>query len=147
MFCGIDPGRFKIGFALADERTLLFSAIIPKSEETAMYDAISDGAWERLAKWRREGSADRPEARRPLKIFLGGGTSSEDVKKRLSAELDVEITDEYGTTLEGRKLYWELHPPRGLWRFVPTSLRTPPRDIDDLAAWAIILKGRTRDLG
>jgi hypothetical protein len=51
---------------------------------------------------------------------------------------ELETADEYGTTLKGRELYWKLHPPKGLWKLVPTSLRTPPRDIDDLAAWAII---------
>jgi hypothetical protein len=71
-------------------------------------------------------------------IYLGNGTSSEDLSKTLIGICELEITDEYGTTLKGRELYWKLHPPKGFWKLVPVSLRTPPRDIDDLAAWAII---------
>jgi hypothetical protein len=49
-----------------------------------------------------------------------------------------KLTDERMTTLEARGLYWALHPPRGMYRIIPKSLRVPPRNLDDLAAWAII---------
>ena len=138
MNCGIDPGRSKIGFALADNEKLLFSAVIPKSDVLAMCRALNDGVWHLLEEWCKEGSLSMLAGKHLEKIFLGNGTSSNDIKKLLDSSLNVEIVDEYGTTLKGRKLYWELHPPTGLWKLVPLSLRTPPRKIDDLAAWAII---------
>jgi hypothetical protein len=42
------------------------------------------------------------------------------------------------TTLEARNLYWRLHPQKGVWRLLPRSLLTPPRPVDDLAAWIIM---------
>lgn len=138
MNCGIDPGRFKIGFALTDNNELLFSAIIPKAEEMIMCSALKEGSWNMLEKWRKEGSLKKVLDKRVEKVYLGDGTSSQEIKILLDASLQVEILSEYGTTIEGRALYWKLHPPIGIWKLVPLSLRTPPRDIDDLAAWAII---------
>ena len=46
----------------------------------------------------------------------------------------IEVVDEYRTTDEARKLYWKIHPPRGLWRLVPTTMRVPPVPVDDLVA-------------
>lgn len=138
MNCGIDPGRHKIGLALADDGRLLFSAIIPKSEEQRLLHALREGAWHLLEEWSKEGTIENITGRKPEKVFLGGGTSSGEIKELLETVSGVEIVGEYGSTLEGRRLYWKLHPPAGPWKLIPLSLRTPPRDIDDLAAWAII---------
>lgn len=136
--CGIDPGRHKIGVAFTEGDRLLFSAIIPKLSEEVLLLSLKEGSWDVLAPWKKEGDLRSLEGRKLEKICLGNGTSSEDLNKLLSSICKLEITDEYGTTLKGRELYWKLHPPKGLWKLVPTSLRTPLRDIDDLAAWAII---------
>ncbi|MDR1136699.1 MAG: endonuclease, partial [Synergistaceae bacterium] len=73
---------------------------------------------------------------------LGDGTFHGEYEKRLrGGGIAFVLTDEHMTTLEARKLYWELHPPRGLLRVVPKSWRVPPRPIDDLAAWAIMRRG------
>jgi RNase H-fold protein (predicted Holliday junction resolvase) len=138
MNCGIDPGRWKIGIALSEDGKLLFSAVIPRSELGEIRHALNEGAWSVLGKWCLEGSVARLDGKLPDKVFIGDGTSSEEIKKILGRQKQIETVDERGSTLEGRRLYWKLHPPAGLWRFVPLSLRTPPRDIDDLAAWAII---------
>ena len=137
MFCGIDPGRFKIGVAFAEKGELLFSAIVPKTGEAALCTALRSGEFRPLGEWCREGSLDSLKGLAVEKIFVGDGTSSADFLKSMEG-LAFEVTDEHGTTLAGREIYWRLHPPRLLWRFVPTSLRTPPRDIDDLAAYCII---------
>lgn len=136
--CGIDPGRHKIGVAFTEGDRLLFSAIIPKLSEEVLLLSFKKRNWEALDVWKKEGDLKFLEGRVLEKIFLGNGTSSEDLNKLLGSICELEITDEYGTTLKGRELYWKLHPPKGLWKLVPLSLRTPPRDIDDLAAWAII---------
>lgn len=140
MKCGIDPGRFKIGFAAESDGKLLFSAIIPKAEEERLAQAIISCKWELLEPWRKEGSIARISGRRAEQVIIGDGTSSEEIEKLICGKITTQTADEYGTTLEGRKLYWSLHPPKGLWKIIPTSLRTPPRDVDDLAAWAIIQK-------
>lgn len=138
MKCGIDPGRYKIGFALADGGELLFSAIIPKAEERKLRDALVSKDWRTLARWGGEGSAENAEGKELENIYVGDGTSSADILTLLGNALPVKVVDERGSTLEGRRRYWLLHPPKGLWRLVPVSLRVPPRDIDDLAAWSLI---------
>lgn len=138
MKCGIDPGRFKIGIAFSEEGELLFSAIIPKKEEDVLLDSLKNKRYDTLSKWRQEGKIESLSDKGTDKIFLGDGTSSDELKDRLAGVMEVELVSEYETTLKARDLYWKLHPPRGLWKLVPTSLRLPPRDIDDLAAWAII---------
>lgn len=136
--CGIDPGRYKIGVAFSEEGRLLFSAIIPKSSEEVLLLSLKESNWELLDVWKKEGDLKSMEGKMLEKICLGNGTSSEELHDLLRGICDLEITDEYGTTLKGRELYWKLHQPKGLWKLIPVSLRTPPRDIDDLAAWAII---------
>ena len=136
--CGIDPGRYKIGVAFAEGDSLLFSAIIPKAAEGILFESFRKKDWNALEPWKKIGETKSLEGRTLERIYLGNGTSSEDLSKSLSEICELEITDEYGTTLKGRELYWKLYPPRGLWKLIPTTLRTPSRDIDDLAAWAII---------
>ncbi|MEA4873553.1 MAG: endonuclease [Synergistaceae bacterium] len=136
--CAIDPGRHKIGVAFSEEGRLLFSAIIPKSSEEVLLQSLKERKWKVLDVWKKEGDLKFLEDRTLEKILLGNGTSSEELYNILNVICELETADEYGTTLKGRELYWKLHPPKGLWKLVPTSLRTPPRDIDDLAAWAII---------
>ena len=139
MYLGIDPGRFKIGFAAVDGDRLVFSAIIPKDREEVLPRAMSSLDLSPLKEWTREGSVDSVALNRDVKIFIGDGTSSDELKENLAGAADITTVNEYGTTLAGRELYWKLHPPKGLWALIPTSLRTPPRDVDDLAAWAIII--------
>ena len=139
MWLGIDPGRFKIGLALADCDKLLFSAIVPKDEQEILFTAVKNSNWGLLEIWKKEGSSSCVIDKTPQRILIGNGTSSKEIKNSLATLEHVETVDEYGTTLAGRSLYWKLHPPKGLMRIIPTSLRTPPRDIDDLAAWAIII--------
>jgi hypothetical protein len=72
---------------------------------------------------------------------MGNGTGAREFMASVGGfPFEVEFVREKGTTLEARNLYWNLHPPAGWLRFVPRSLIVPPRDIDDLAAWAIALR-------
>jgi RNase H-fold protein (predicted Holliday junction resolvase) len=146
-FCGIDPGREKFGFAAASSERLLFAAIIPFAELDVVLPCLSSGDTTVLTPWRTEGA---PGATPFSKIFLGGGTSHEIYERRLrEKDIPCERIDERMTTLEARELYWKLHPQRGLLRFIPQSMRVPPRPIDDLAAWAIIIRalGDMRRIG
>lgn len=141
MLCGIDPGKYKIGLAMVEEGKLLFSAIIPAAKSDDFVRAIRTSEWRLLEPWLKEG--DIRKLSRPADIiFLGNGTSSKKLEQILAnAHIKVRTVNEYGTTLFGRKLYRRLHPPRGFMGLIPASLTTPPRDIDDMAAWAIIIKG------
>ncbi len=74
-------------------------------------------------------------------LVVGDGTGSGAVQDVLAKlELDVVVVDEEGTTLEARGLYLRDHPPRGLGRLLPRGLWSPPRPIDDYAAYAIALR-------
>ena len=142
LFCGVDPGRDKFGVALTDGENLFFSAVIPLCELDCFVKFLLCGSWEEILKWRAEG---KETAGRIRCVFLGGGTGSELFEKKLrEVGVPCSLVDESMTTLEGRALYWSLHPPGGLWRLVPTSLRVPPRAVDDLAAWAIAKRAISR---
>ena len=105
-------------------------------------DVFNEKSLAKLSFFKCEGSV--PEAFDVSEIFVGNGTTHDNLLQLLEGKVKVILVDERGTTLDGRKLYWKLHPPRGFWKIFPTSLRLPPREIDDLAAWAIILKSITK---
>ncbi|MDO5116686.1 MAG: endonuclease [Synergistaceae bacterium] len=139
MLAGIDPGRWKIGFALAEEGKLLFSAIVPADEKEKLVKALINCDWQSLSGWRAEGSAEEAAGLRPEAIYIGSGTAAKEFLRDFP--LPHFVVDEYGSTLEAREIYWRLHRPRGIVRLLPLSLRTPPRNIDDLAAYVILLRG------
>lgn len=73
-------------------------------------------------------------------VLVGDGTGSGAVQKVLkSRNVTYEIVDEWGSSLAARDLYFRDHPPKGLQRFLPKGLRTPPELIDDYAAYALAL--------
>lgn len=143
MIAGIDPGRWKTGVAFAEGGALLFSAIVPAEERAVLFSAFADGNWMLLKQWGKEGNIENILGRAADKVYIGTGTSSGDFLSGFP--VCCETADEYGTTLEARNIYWRLHPPGWFLKFVPLSLRTPPRHIDDLAAYAIILKAGAVD--
>ncbi|MDR3331662.1 MAG: endonuclease [Synergistaceae bacterium] len=138
--CGIDPGREKFGLAVGNTDELIFSAIAPVLEfETAVL-CIARGDFRSMETLALEGIP--PRGLKIQRVFLGGGTGHRLFSERLDeGGVNHIVVSERETTLEGRGLYWRLHPPSGLWRLVPRSLRTPPRPVDDMAAWAIIARG------
>lgn len=147
--CGIDPGQDKFGLAITENDELLFSAVIPIERLENTVALLSSGRWSGLSVWGQEKFISPVELdsigeqAKSMFFYIGNGTGSEAVQKRMrEAGLRCLIIDESYTTEEGRVLYWHLHQPRGLWRFVPTTLRVPPRPIDDMAAWAIIIKAK-----
>ncbi len=146
LILGLDPGRDKVGFAAAAmTKELLFSGVFPTKEwgaflrkvahQSCSADAFSPWLQERL----EEGT------RRVLSVVvLGDGTYSDVLMRALKeASLPCRIVcvDERGTTLEARMLYWQLHRPRPWQLLLPRSMRVPPRPLDDLAAWAIAMRG------
>lgn len=115
----LDPGSSKCGFAiLAEDGTICLHRVI----ETAKLEQETEPELEKYAA---------------SVLVLGNGTTSRSAQERLLAampSLEIQVVDEYRTTDEARKLYWKIHPPRGLWRLVPTTMRVPPVPVDDLVA-------------
>ncbi|MDR0652511.1 MAG: hypothetical protein LBG12_04290 [Synergistaceae bacterium] len=137
MYCGLDPGREKFGLAVGDADILSFAAIIPFENAADALECLLGGDAKRIASWRTEGTCGNFGAIN--RIFIGNGTGHEGYSDIFrESGIATEITDERMTTLDARNLYWRLHPPKGLWGLMPRSLLTPPRPVDDLAAWIIM---------
>jgi RNase H-fold protein (predicted Holliday junction resolvase) len=124
----IDPGREKCGIAAVhQEMGVLDKNIIETQNLPSMIE-------EWLTKYQTS------------TVIMGNGTSSKEAKNLLEKiiingeSLSVTLVDEYRTTDEGRQRYWRENPPRGLRRFIPVTMQTPPQPVDDYVA--IILAER-----
>jgi RNase H-fold protein (predicted Holliday junction resolvase) len=115
----IDPGREKCGLAIACRDGVLHNR-----------DVVSVGEMEAVAtEW--------ANAYRIGAIVLGDSTTSQNWRDKLTEwlpKIPIFCVNERGSTLEARTLYWQFHPPCGWRRFLPLSLQTPPRPVDDFAA-------------
>lgn len=137
---GIDPGREKFGVAAIDAGGIIFTAEVPIESADEVLGAIASGDTSRLERFVVEGAAADCGAQ--CAVCLGDGTGREPFARALTDRGVVySTTAEHGTTLIARELYWRLHPPTGLQRLIPLSLRVPPRAIDDLAAAIIAARG------
>ena len=73
-------------------------------------------------------------------IVMGNGTSSRKKYNLLKQEfIDVKIVliDEYRTTDEARKLYFQENPLKGWKKLIPLGMQVPPVPVDDYAAIVI----------
>ena len=145
MLLGIDPGINKCGWALVNfDGSLYASGIIPSDIPTDWFDALSLIGELRISlmqPWIYE-KPNYFSNEQFTFIILGTGTGSKKIEKQLKnyySESKIILAEESYTTLKARDLYWKLHPPRGFCSILPIALLTIPRDIDDLAAWAIVL--------
>lgn len=141
MILAVDPGRGKTGWAFCSSHgELLLSGITPTREMEAFCAILAERDWKGLGKWAIEGAVTSLGGNRLGRVVIGEGTGSSPIRALLEgAGLSPEGVDESYSTLRGRELYWNLHPPRGLRKIIPLSLQVPPRDVDDLAAWALAL--------
>lgn len=127
---GLDPGRSKCGLAVTDRagQVIVAAAILPPADSLAL-----------LQRWQQQGLS---------RVVLGNGTGSGGWCSRLDAlALPSTLLDEGGTTLAARQRYWQLEPPRGWRRCLPSGLRLPPRDIDDVVAQLLLERHLGRPLG
>lgn len=136
---GLDPGRDKFGWAfVAPDGSLLVSGIIPICRAEELVGSLLAGSLEEVSSFTRENPWMVERLDVPDLVLLGNGTARQGLAGILvSRKRAFTLFDETNTTLEARPLYWLLHPPKGLARFLPESLRVPPRPIDDLAAWVL----------
>lgn len=136
---GLDPGKDKTGFAfVSHEGDLLISGIFPSSEREKFFADFTTYVIER----RIESCAEEIMSRIEL-IVIGDGTTSKDFVQFVRGISGCEVleVDERNTTIEARSLYWRIHEPGFFTRLLPEGMRVPERVLDDLAAWAVALRG------
>lgn len=74
----------------------------------------------------------------PAAIALGNGTGHADIARVLEAHgYAYTLIDEKNSSREGRELYFQLHPPRGLLKLVPRGMLSGPTVVDSYAAAVI----------
>ncbi|HCP07094.1 MAG: Uncharacterized protein XE01_0826 [Synergistales bacterium 58_81] len=141
MLIAMDPGTEKFGWAVSgDAGDLILSGVSPIGDIDEWTKAVLRGDTGFLEERAVERSAVPYSFSFPGFVIAGSGTgSSECIGRLVSSGLRVEKVPESFSTLRGRDLYWRIHPPRGFRRLVPKGLLIPPRDVDDLAAWSLIL--------
>lgn len=74
-------------------------------------------------------------------LVIGDQTSAQTWKQALNQlpqPLRIMTVDERYSSLEARQRYWQLYPPKGLFRLVPQGLRSIRRPIDDIVAIILI---------
>ena len=138
----LDPGRNKTGFAFVDfDGRLLASGIFLTDEREKFFDELESSS-PKFLSWLKEGSTENFNEPVSL-IIIGNGTTSGEFSLYVQERASCEIipVDEKNTTLEARELYWKIHRPGLITRLLPEGLRVPKRTLDDLAAWAVALRG------
>ena len=127
-FVGIDPGKSKCGLAV----------VYADGERKSIAVVATDGLAERIDEELRTG---------PIAAFcVGDATSSDRVLElceRRWPQIPRRVVDETNTTLLARRLYYDDHPPRGLWRLVPRGLLVPKEPLDGYAAALIVERYRS----
>lgn len=123
LYLGVDPGRDKTGAALVWENGMIFK------QEILPTDDFSNHLKNFLGT--------QPVAG----CILGNGTTSKTMAAQLREafpQLPLFMVNEYGSTQEAKKLYWQLYPPKGWKRLVPTALLDAPSAVDGLAAVVLV---------
>ena len=146
MILGFDPGRDKCGLAVMEPPSRPDSSFhIAYAEVVSADDAIATVA-DLVAQYpislivMGDQTLSKTWKHR-VETFLAEqsskGSSSKQRSKK-TASIPVRMVDERYSTLEARERYWVLHPAQGLVKFIPQSLRTIPRPIDDVVAIILI---------
>ena len=115
----VDPGRDKCGLAVTDENGALLWCLVSPRAQTL--DAIQQA----VEQWS------------VTQFVVGDSTASGELCEAVGSrwpQIQLQVVDETGSTLEARGLYWQEKPPRGWRRLTPLSLQVPPEPIDDFAA-------------
>ena len=115
----IDPGTKKCGYAVVDSNLSVLQREVTSTKGIIKTIEDSFNVYE----------IDE--------IILGNGTNYKNIEKRLKnhfPKLKIILIEEEFSTLEARKKYFEAHPPRGISKLIPLSLRVPPCHYDDFVA-------------
>jgi len=115
----IDPGTKKCGYAVVDSNLSVLQREVISTEKI------------------KKTIEDSLNIYKINKIILGNGTNYKNIEKRLKnhfPQLKIILIEEEFSTLKARKKYFETHPPRGILKIIPLSLRVPPCQYDDFVA-------------
>ena len=115
----IDPGTKKCGYAVVDSNLNVLQREVISTEKIA------------------KNIEDSLNIYKINKIILGNGTNYKQIEKKLREhfpQLKIILIEEDFSTLEARKKYFKAHPPRGILKIIPLSLRVPPCHYDDFVA-------------
>ncbi len=115
----IDPGTKKCGYAVVDSNLSVLQKEVISTEKIAK--TIEDSL----------------NIYKINKIILGNGTNYKSIEENLKnqfPQLKIILIEEEFSTLEARKKYFEAHPPQGISKLIPLSLRVPPGHYDDFVA-------------
>lgn len=123
MILGFDPGHQKCGIAVMSlDRKIRYHQVVVAQEAIAAVQSL--------------------QGEFPISLLvIGDQTSAQTWKQKLSQlsqPLRIITVDERYSSLEARKRYWQLYPPKGLFRFIPQGLRAIHRPIDDIVAIILI---------
>ena len=117
----IDPGREKTGIAILKNSDVLEHKIINSEELVQIIKSL-------LEKYIIK------------TIVMGNGKKKKkkyDLLKREFIDRDIVLINEYRTTDEARKLYFQENPPKGWKKLIPLGMQVPPVPVDDYAAIVI----------
>lgn len=120
---GFDPGQQKCGLAaMGVDRKLHYHQVVPADQAIATVQAL--------------------QAQFPISLLVMGDQTTAKIWKQKIAELPnplrVVLVDERYSSLEARDRYWQMYPPKGIYRLIPQGMRTPPRSLDDIVAILLI---------
>lgn len=119
MILALDPGSEKCGLAALDPSgNVLEKKVIAREDVKGEIPPF-------LSKYRTN------------TLIVGKSSYGKEIEKeiyRMGIQAHIIFVSEKYSTLEARKRYWKENRPAGLWRFVPSSLLTPPVPVDDYAA-------------
>lgn len=116
MILAIDPGKDKCGLALFNKEGKLVEQKIVRRHD--LFRAI----------------AHYHEAATLVIGDTANGRAINEELARHHPQAKIVLFPELNTTRQAREAYWQAHPRHGLWRLIPTSLRTTPVPVDDYAA-------------
>lgn len=146
----VDPGRDKCGIAVVrDDLTVAEREIAPTQDVVgrvyelarrygativALGDRTSSKALAREIDVSVRGEASTGRAETPTGAPHRSETAQAPNLHAGGPRLEIMFVDEHLSSVEGRKRYLLDHPPRGLGRLIPLSLRTPGEPFDDYVA-------------
>ena len=124
VFLGFDPGRDKCGLAVMGQgKQLYYHQVVSASEVIFTIKALRQQF--------------------PIALIVMGDQTTakrwkQELESNLLQPLPIVLVDERYSSLEARERYWQMYPPKGLTRLLPSSFRTPPRPWDDIVAILLI---------
>ena len=124
MILGFDPGRDKCGVAvMGEDSTIYYHAVLLAEQVITTITGLC-----------QKFGVDR--------LVIGDQTTSKLWREKLTEILPKSVAivtvNERNSTLEARDRYWQMYPPRGIFKLIPLKMQVPPRPIDDIVAILLI---------